>query len=300
MKNFTETTLNTFVALRNSRIAEDAEGGVLFKANNYLYNTLADIYFACQKIADDETTINNIVTHYNELSEKDSASYPAFKSNTPSIIDVAIRFVFADSETTVKRATAYARVLKILSDKKVAANFGSDKSKFVDFIVANGGIEGIDGDLLIETNNKETKNKEKEEQLSNLKDAFLGLSTGVKNTVSVASVTNNAAALKGSHVVLVGVVGADGSITVKHVCSEKEFANRTDKNCGAGVVKAALKNMLKVNDEALSKHLKEMLAESNKPKTGLNAALENKKNKSANPKTTPKNELTNTENKKAA
>lgn len=276
--SFTAKTINALTALRASRIKEDAEGGVLFTANNYLYNTLADIYFAVQDIVDDKEVVENITKYYKELSGAEPASYPAFKSNSPSIVDVAVRLVFADSETTVKRVTAYARVLKTLATEAVAKNFNS-KSTLVEFIKANGGIEGIDSDLLISKANREAKAQEKAARIEQLKEAFLDIKTGVKSTVKAKAVTEAAAELDGKHVVLVGVVDATGAITVKHVCAEEKFGKRTNANCGSQVVRAALDNMLKVNDELLQQHLEEALNEKKEVKGGVEAALNYNKSK---------------------
>lgn len=276
--SYTAKTINVLTALRISRIKEDAEGGVLFKANNYLYNTLADIYFAIDAILDDNDVVKNMTKHYKELSEAKPASYPAFKSNSPSIIDVAVRLVFADSETTVKRATAYSRVLKTLTAKDVAKNFNS-KETLVEFIKSNGGIEGIDSDLLISKANREAAALEKAKRVEQLKEAFLDIKTGVKSTVKTKAVTEAAAELTGKHVVLVGVVDASGAITVKHVCAEEKFGKRTSVNCGKNIVKAAMNNMLEVNDELLKQHLEAMLGEKKEVKGGVEAALNLNKSK---------------------
>jgi len=272
IKAVSTTTINNLVALRKERIKADAKGGVLFKANNYLYNTLADIYFAVSEIVEDDVAPKEVRAYYAEQRAKEPESYPAFKTNTPNIYDVCVRLVFADSETTVKRANAYTRVLKILS--KTTDAF-SNKKELIEYFKANGGIEGIDGDLI---KNKEQREKEREAKkavVTKLKERFVDVKTDYKKTVNISAVDKASAELAGTNVVLVGVVAKDGSIVVKHVCAEKEFGTRTAANCGAGVVSAALNNMLSVNAEALKE-----LDEKPVPTSGIEAVLNNKASKS--------------------
>ncbi|NVK00098.1 MAG: hypothetical protein HWE12_01030 [Oceanospirillaceae bacterium] len=270
IKAVSTTTINNLVALRNERIKADAKGGVLFKANNYLYNTLADIYFAVSEIVEDKELVKAVREYYAEQRAKEPKSYPAFKTNTPNIYDVCVRLVFADSETTVKRANAYTRVLKILS--KTTDAF-SNTEELIEYFKANGGIEGIDGDLIKNKEQREKERKAKNSDVAKLKERFVDVKTDYKKTVNISAVDKAAAELAGTNVVLVGVVGKDGSIVVKHVCAEKEFGTRTAANCGAGVVSAALNNMLSVNAEALKE-----LDEKPEPTVGIEAALNNKVN----------------------
>lgn len=253
------TTANTLMKLRDERIALDAD--LFAKANTALYTKLAEIFFAHAEIANDVET----VAAFREWYDANDA-LPKFKTNSPTLIDMMTRIVFADSEAKIKRVNAYARALKVLN--KVEGGFAS-VAALVAFITENGGLEEIDADLLA---SKENKKEAAAKEVEEVRENFSEIKTSFKQTIKVKEVTAAVAELKNKYVSLVGIVNADGSITVKHVCAEVAFSGR-EKNFGGGAVTAAVKNMLAVQSESIA-DAKEKKAEPKK--SGVAAVISNK------------------------
>ena len=229
---------NTLLKLRDERINLDAD--LFAKANTALYTKLAEIFFAHAEIVNDEETVKAFRDWYDA-----NETLPKFKTNSPTLIDMMTRIVLADSDTKIKRVNAYARALKVLN--KVEGGF-KDVTSLVAFITENGGLEEIDADLLA---NKQSKKDATAKTVENLRENFSDIKTSFKQTIKVKEVSEAVTELKDKYVSLVGIVNADGSITVKHVCAEVAFAGR-EKNFGGGAVTAAIKNMLSVQSDAIA------------------------------------------------
>ena len=167
-------------------------------------------------------------------------------SKKPTFAQLLVKYVFTDNDTDSRRISSYARVL-------TAAAQSSEVAVAADvpvFIQKHGGIEEIRASLA-----KNTKTPKQR--------ADAGRSIAL-NSKSIAEVTvdgskNNATALKGSFVLLVGVVTAKGTVDVKHVCYELA---PTDKLYSAKTaVNAALSNVYTNNDKQTKAAAKQLSQE---------------------------------------
>lgn len=178
--------------------------GAQFKsANDTLYDLMAQIY----DLYDQSKGATAVDEEKREWLLRQCDQRKLTLNKNPSFIQLLVKLVFSDNDTDSRRISSYARVLGAAvqsSEVKVAADVPL-------FIRKYGGVEEIRASLA-----KNTKTPKQR--------AEAGRSIAL-NGKSIADVTvdgskYNAAALKGSFVLLVGVVTAKGTVEVKHVCYE--------------------------------------------------------------------------------
>lgn len=203
----------------------------LFKsANDALYQLLADIY----ALYEDSKGATAADEAKREWLLEQCAKRNLKLNKHPSFIQLLVKLVFCDDGTDSRRISSYARVLGAAAQSnevKVAADVPV-------FIRKYGGIEEIRASLA-----KNTKTPKQR--------AEAGRSIAL-NSKSVAEVTvdgskNNAATLKGSFVLLVGVVTAKGTVEVKHVCYE--LSPSGSLTSAKTAVNAALSNLYTNNSK---------------------------------------------------
>lgn len=211
-------------------------------SNNALYDLLAQIY----QLYDDSKGATAADEAKREWLLAQCAKRNFKLNKNPSFIQLCVKYVFTDNDTDSRRISSYARVL-------TAAAQSSEVAVAADvpvFIRKYGGIEEIRASLA-----KNTKTPKQR--------ADAGRSIAL-NSKSIAEVTvdgskNNATALKGSFVLLVGVVTAKGTVDVKHVCyelapSDKLYSAKT-------AVNAALSNVYTNNDKQTKAAAKQLSQE---------------------------------------
>lgn len=172
-------------------------------ANHALYDLLAEIY----ALYDNSKGATAADEAKREWLLQQCAKRNLKLNKNPSFIQLCVKLVFSDSDTDSRRISSYARVLGAAaqsSEVTVAADVPV-------FIRKYGGVEEIRASL-----SKNTKTP--------LQRADSGRSIALKSKtladVTVDSTVRNAATLKDSIVLLVGVVTARGTVEVKHVCYE--------------------------------------------------------------------------------
>ena len=193
-----QNRVNTITAQR--RTWQDTE----FKtANHALYDLLAEIY----ALYDNSKGATAADEAKREWLLQQCAKRNLKLNKNPSFIQLCVKLVFSDSDTDSRRISSYARVLTAAaqhSEVTIAADVPV-------FIRKYGGVEEIRASL-----SKNTKTP--------LQRADSGRSIALKSKtladVTVDSTVRNAATLKDSIVLLVGVVTARGTVEVKHVCYE--------------------------------------------------------------------------------
>lgn len=193
-------------------------------ANDALYELLAEIYALYDDskgaTAADEAKRDWLLQQCSKRNLK--------LNKNPSFIQLLVKLVFCDTDTDSRRISSYTRVLTAAaqsSEVMVAADVPVFISKY-------GGVEEIRASLA-----KNTKTP-KQRADTGRSIALNGKSLA---EVMVDSTKHNAATLKGSIVLLVGVVTAKGTVDVRHVCFE---LSPSDKVCAAKTaVSAALSNV---------------------------------------------------------
>ena len=152
----------------------------------------------------------------------------AFKSKKPTLIQLITKLVFFDSLADSRRVNSYARVLNAAaqSPKVLVAD---DIPKF---IRDSGGIEEVRA-----ATSKNTKSPTARAEIGR---CILDDKDTVES-ITIKSVKNNAASVKGKVVLLVGIATAKGSVEVKDVCFE-EVANK-DLICNRTAVKSVLSSV---------------------------------------------------------
>ena len=199
-------------------------------ANEALYALLADIY-ALYEDSKGATAADEAKREW--LLEQCARRNLQLNKN-PSFIQLLVKLVFSDTDTDSRRISSYARVL-------TAAAQSSEVTVAADvpvFIRKYGGVEEIRASL--------AKNTKTPKQRA---DAGRSIALNSKSLaeVIVDDTKHNAATLKGSLVLLLGVVTAKGTVDVRHVCferspSDKLFAAKT-------AVNAALSNVYTNNSK---------------------------------------------------
>lgn len=199
-------------------------------ANDALYELLAQIY----ALYDDSKGATAADEAKREWLLQQCAKRNLKLNKNPSFIQLLVKLVFSDNDTDSRRISSYARVLSAAAQSS-EVNVAADVPVF---IRKHGGIEEIRASLA-----KNTKTPKQR--------AEAGRSIAL-NGKSIAEVTvdgskYNAAALKGSFVLLVGVVTAKGTVEVKHVCYEISPSDRLYSAKTA--VSAALSNVYTNNSK---------------------------------------------------
>lgn len=172
-------------------------------ANDALYELLAQIY----ALYDDSKGATAADEAKREWLLQQCAKRNLPLNKNPSFIQLLVKLVFCDTDTDSRRISSYARVL-------TAAAQSSEVTVAADvpvFIRKYGGVEEIRASLA-----KGTKTPKQRA------DAGRSLVLNSKSLaeVTVDSTKHSAATLKGSIVLLVGVVTAKGSVEVRNVCFE--------------------------------------------------------------------------------
>lgn len=193
-------------------------------ANDALYELMAQIY----ALYDDSKGATAADEAKREWLLQQCAKRNLKLNKNPSFIQLLVKLVFCDTDTDSRRISSYVRVLTAAaqsSEVTVAADIPV-------FIRKYGGVEEIRAAL--------AKNTKSPKQRA---DTGRSIAVNSKSLAEVALDTtkHNAATLKGSIVLLVGVVTAQGTVDVRHVCfelspSDKLFAAKT-------AVNAALSNV---------------------------------------------------------
>jgi len=216
--------VETVVELRDRRQEwQDAE----FKtANDSLYKMLAEIFETYQLMSDSTKESKEKRLLLRSMCEQHN--YPLTRN--ASIVDMLVKFVFKYSDDNKRRLSTYIRCLKAcVADSSVMC-----AADVTEYITDKGGVEEI-----IRSMSKSTTSSISDKRKF-AKENFHNEST--QAVVRFKDVSDNAAELNGSYVVLVGQVTASGEVIVKHMCADKPFADRK-KSFGASAVNSALANM---------------------------------------------------------
>ena len=234
-------------------------------ANDALYNMLGELYVLNQQCS---TNTQADADKYKWLlSECKSKGIKL--SKTPTFIQLLVKYVFTDNDTDSRRISSYARVL-------TAALQSSEVQTAADvpiFIRKYGGVEEIRASLA-----KGTKTP--------LQRASHGRALVLQSnkiaTISTDDTVKHVAKAKGTIVLLVGVLTAQGSVDVKHVCYE--FAPTDNHKSAKSAVNAALSNAYSTKQHATKKVAKQKKEEKeieDKNKQALNVTNADEQQKAA-------------------
>jgi hypothetical protein len=234
-------------------------------ANDALYAMLGELYDITRQFTN--STKADELKYEWLLSE--CTKKGAKLSKKPSFLQLLVKYVFTDNDTDSRRISSYVRVLNAaLQSSEVKS--AEDVSVF---IRKYGGVEEIRASLA-----KGTKTP--------LQRAASGREIILKGkslaTVSTAETAKHAATAKGKIVLLVGILNAQGSVDVKHVCYELA---PTDSHLSAkSAVNAALSNAYATLNKATRKVAKRKAAEAeieDKNKRAFNISNDNAQAKAA-------------------
>lgn len=199
-------------------------------ANDALYELLAQIY----ALYDDSKGNTAADEAKREWLLAQCAKRNLKLNKNPSFIQLCVKLVFCDTDADSRRISSYTRVLGAAAQ----SNEVTVAADVPEFIRKHGGVEEIRASL--------AKNTKTPKQRA---EAGRGIALKSKSIAEVAvdSTLHSAATLKGSVVLLVGVVTAKGTVAVKHVCyelapSDKLLSART-------AVNAALSNVYTNNSK---------------------------------------------------
>lgn len=232
-------------------------------ANDALYNMLGELYALNQQCSTNtKADTEKYKWLLNECKRKGIKL-----SAQPTFIQLLVKYVFTDNDTDSRRISSYARVL-------TAAIQSSEVLTAADvpvFIRKYGGVEEIRASLA-----KGTKTP--------LQRATYGRSIVMQSnklaTVSTEDTVKHVAKAKDTVVLLVGVLNAQGSVDVKHVCYE--FAPTDNHKSAKSAVNAALSNVYSTKQYATKKVAKQKkeekeIQDKNKQALGVTNADEQQK-----------------------
>lgn len=235
--------------------ATDWYGNEYKSSNERLYSIFSQIYAMYEqlKISGNNNTEKRMWIQ-SELAKK---KVPLPKK--PTIIQLLVPYAFYVDEVDItqqkKRMSAYVRVLTTaIEDKNVMAD------NIAQWIADEGGIENI--------RQKATKSSVTKEDRSTKGSELL------KDAKSLASISTQksksfAPHKKGEAVVLVGLVNADGTISIKHEIYEEEYKSKIS---GKTSIKTALANVFSKHNENAEKTTEKTDAE--KRATEKNVSVE--------------------------
>jgi len=211
-------------------------------ANDALYAMLGDIYALAagftNKTLYDASKYAWLLTECKRKGVK--------LSTKPSFVQLLVKYVFADNDTDNRRISSYVRVLTAAmqsSEVKTATDVGV-------FIRKYGGVEEIRASLAKGTKTPAQRAASGREIILNGKSLA---------TLSTEETAKHVVAAKGSIVLLVGVLTAQGTVDVKHVCYELA---PTDSHLPArSAVNSALSNAYSSVSKATKKVAKRKKAE---------------------------------------
>ena len=241
--NIATTTIAAFKKRVNMLFAEREEWQttIFATANQRLYQLLADIYTVYLEAKDG----NDVATEQYEwlLAEVKKRKIPTAK--TPTFIQLITKYVFSESDADSRRVNSYARVLSCAALEGVGTGNG-----IADYITRRGGIEEIRAALA--KNTKTPTQRSTEGRL--IADAERNIA--VLESEELAKYASKA---KGTYVVLLGRLNAQGNIEVKHFVFEDDLG---DENiAGKTVVAGALSNLYSTKERAKKKVAKRNAAE---------------------------------------
>jgi hypothetical protein len=209
MKNQTNLVDSTVANFKNvveelMKERSDWQTNHFKSSNDVLYDLLAKIYeLYLQSKGGEEADANKRTWLIEQCKERKIN----FKRNKPTMIQLITKLVFYDSLVDSRRVNSYARVLNVAAQSP-KVQVSSDVPKF---IKAYGGIE--------EVRAATAKNTKSPSERAEFGRKLLANKATIK-TLDNETVKANAATVKGTVVLLVGIATAKGDVEVKEVCFE--------------------------------------------------------------------------------
>lgn len=211
-------------------------------ANDALYAMLGELYDIVNQFTNstkaDELKYDWLLSECTKKSIK--------LSKKPTFTQLLVKYVFTDNDTDSRRISSYVRVL----NAALQSNEVKSAADVSVFIRKYGGVEEIRASLA-----KGTKTP--------LQRAASGREIVLKGktvaTVSTNETAKHVASAKGSIVLLVGILTANGTVDVKHVCYE--FAPTDSHLSAKSAVNAVLSNAYAMHNKATKKVAKKKAAE---------------------------------------
>jgi len=247
-------TVKTINALRTARINEFEPA--FAKANDYLYNILAEIYVLSVDLSSDSEVCAELMR---EAKEKYGLDYGTKK--VVAFNKLALDVVFAnDNKVPTQRISSYKRVLDTVksdTEKNVRT-----KEEFIDYINENGGLEEVRREASGITQTAEEKAVELAAELEEHSVvANLALSEAAQNDIVSKAEENEVVAMVG--IVRNGkIVWASDIVT----SSDEKLGSKTTSfyNAVAKVELKAAKEKEAANKKAAEESLNKVTADSNK------------------------------------
>jgi len=253
----TKLATNTVKAINELRTARINEFEPAFsKANDYLYNILADIYVLSLKYSDNKEVCEELLREAKEAHGLDYGTKKVVAFNK-----LALDVVFAnDNKVPTQRISSYKRVLDTVAsdtDENVRT-----KEEFIEYINKNGGLEEVRREASGITQTAEEKAVELAAELEEHSVvANLALSEAAQNDIVSKAEENEVVAMVG--IVRNGkIVWASDIVT----SSDEKLGSKTTSfyNAVAKVELKAAKEKEAANKKAAEESLNKVTADSNK------------------------------------